>query len=125
MPTKSVIAAAVSLEGVLHELAAWTVAAHIIPQLRFKEYLARVWAPLAISIAMLALIAGLREMGFAAHLPALIRMIAFVFVGAIFYCATTWLLAKPAVASFIGAVRVIMEVARKVRANQPLTARGT
>ena len=103
----SAVAAAVSLEGMLHELAAWTVAAHVIPQLRLKEYVKRVWIPMAISLAMLVLITVLRDIGLAAHLPALVRLIVFVLVGAIFYCAAAWLFARPAVESLVSAAQVI------------------
>lgn len=103
----SAIAAAVSLEGIVHELAAWTIASRIIPQLRLKEYLTRVWVPMAISLTMLALIVALRESGFAGHSPAFLRLIVFVLIGAGFYCAVAWLIAKPAMQSLLNAAHVI------------------
>jgi hypothetical protein len=63
---------------------------------------------MAISLAMLTLIAGLREIGFAAHLPALLRMIVLALLGASFYGAAAWLVAKPAVKGLINAAQVIV-----------------
>ncbi len=102
------VAAAVSLEATVHEFAAWIVAARVIPQLKLKEYLRRVWIPMGISLAMLALIATLRETGFAEHLPAFVRLAVFVLLGAIFYCVGAWLFARSAVKSLIDAARVIV-----------------
>jgi O-antigen/teichoic acid export membrane protein len=101
------IAAAVSLVGLLHELASWTVASRATPHLKLREYLTRVWVPMAICLAMLVLIAVTRDIGFGAHLPAFVRLIALVLLGAAFYCTAVLIFARPANESLISAVRLI------------------
>jgi O-antigen/teichoic acid export membrane protein len=101
------IAAAVLVEGILHEIAVWAVASRVTPYLRLREYLARVWVPMAMCLAMLVLIAVTREIGFGAYLPAFVRLIALVLLGAAFYCAAVWLFARTAFENLISAARVI------------------
>jgi hypothetical protein len=90
-----------------HNVAAFAVVSRIT-QARLRTYVTCVLVPLGISLAMLLLLTLLRETAFVAHLGLLARMTAFVALGAAFYIAMVWILARPSARAVISAARTVL-----------------
>jgi len=101
-------AGAVLFGGIAHNVAVWTVTQRAIPGLRLRTYLANVWLPMTISVAMLALVALLRGGHAADGLPDIARLAVFIAIGALFYIGAIWAFARPAFRSALGAARTIL-----------------
>jgi hypothetical protein len=102
------VAAVVLAAGVAHNAATWIYALRAARAAHRRSYLANVWAPMAIAVAMLALLAALRNMGAGETLPALARLGVFVLTGALFYIVATWAFARPSARALIGAARIML-----------------
>lgn len=100
--------AAAALVAILaHNVTAFAAVAHLT-QARLRTYVVGVLVPLAISLAMLLLITLLRETAFVAHLGSSARLAGFVAIGAMFYIATVWILARPSARAVINAARTVL-----------------
>lgn len=106
------VAGAVLFVGVAQNLASWTIASRYAPGLTPWTYIANVLTPMAICIAMLALLAGLRETGAAASVPEALRLMLFTAVGAAFYAGAAWLFARAAVRSALSATRIALSAGK-------------
>lgn len=107
------VASAVLVGGVVHNIAVWIVTQRVVPQLRLGAYLENVWLPMSISVAMLVLLALLREGHAVDSLPSYGRLAALVMIGAVFYLVATWAFARPAFRAAFGAARMILSPSAK------------
>lgn len=99
------VAAAVLAGGIAHNIAAWLATARYATPLPARAYLANVWLPMAIGLAMLALLTLLRAAGVLAHAPEPVRLGFLIGCGAAFYLVAAWLLARPAFTAALEAGR--------------------
>jgi O-antigen/teichoic acid export membrane protein len=109
------IAASVLCVGIFQNTCAWVNATRHTPNLPLGSYFGLIWGPMTICVAMLALIGVLRAASVGAELPALLRLLAYVSVGAVFYVAVASVFAREGVLAALQATRV-MFTARSAKA---------
>jgi hypothetical protein len=109
------IAASVLCVGIFQNTCAWVNATRHTPNLPLGSYFGLIWGPMTICVGMLALIGVLRAASVGAELPALLRLLAYVSVGAVFYVAVASVFAREGVLAALQATRV-MFTARSAKA---------
>lgn len=102
------IASVVIVANAVHNIAAWRLAGREL-RLRWRDYLANVWAPFAISVAMLGLIVALRTLLAQSAWPHAVQLALFICSGAVFYVAMAWLTVRPAMLAALDAARVVLK----------------
>ncbi|MBC7769506.1 MAG: oligosaccharide flippase family protein [Phycisphaerales bacterium] len=102
------VAGVVLAGGVLHNIAVWVCTARATPKLATRAYIANVWAPMGISVAMLLLVMAIRGGHAVDGLPGVLRLAAFIAIGALFYIGATWAFARPAFKAALGAARLVL-----------------
>lgn len=104
------VAAAVLAISVFQNIATSLTTLRAAPRLRTATYIRNVWVPMAICLAMLLLIGVIRGVGAGGHHPQALHLIAYILLGALFYCAATWIFARAALLAAINAGRVVLSL---------------
>lgn len=107
------VAACVLLVGIFQNTFAWMNAARHTPQLSPGGYIGLIWAPMFICMAMLGVIALMRQAGIGLELTPFLRLIAYGSAGALFYIAAAWLFARRGVEAAVQATRIALAAGSK------------